>query len=246
MGVHESWGQPCAVNGGLTTITLDGGARISVASGIATLAKLLLNWAEEQGYHIRREDTGAYNCRKIRGSERWSVHSWGLAIDVNWNTNPMGAPLRTDMPAWFYETMEKYGFTWGGRWTKRPDAMHFEFHASTEAARLYTAAAVSDLTSAPPPHQWPPFNPENKEYGLYPHDTGKRTLKVTSPRQNGGDIEYLQWVMKHQGLVLDPDGWFGPKTAEQVKHVQRWNDLVEDGICGPKTWAMIDTYAKRS
>ena len=31
---------------------------------------------------------GGYNCRLIDGSTSWSVHSWGAAVDTNWQRNP--------------------------------------------------------------------------------------------------------------------------------------------------------------
>jgi peptidoglycan hydrolase-like protein with peptidoglycan-binding domain len=40
------------------------------------------------GYQIRVDDTDSYNCRAIKGGTAKSLHSYGIAVDVNWDTNP--------------------------------------------------------------------------------------------------------------------------------------------------------------
>lgn len=39
-------------------------------------------------YLVRTEDTDSYNCRAITGGTGKSLHSYGIALDVNWKTNP--------------------------------------------------------------------------------------------------------------------------------------------------------------
>lgn len=53
-----------------------------------------------------------------------SHHAWGVAFDLNVSENPFGAEPRIDPRV--VEVMERWGFTWGGRWLV-PDGMHFEF-----------------------------------------------------------------------------------------------------------------------
>lgn len=69
---------------------------------------------------------GCYSPRAInqQPGERLSHHSWGIAIDVNVAENSFGA--KGDQDRRLIEVMEKWGFTWGGRWLV-PDAMHFEW-----------------------------------------------------------------------------------------------------------------------
>jgi hypothetical protein len=72
---------------------------------------------------------GCFNNRPIRGFEKklaasyLSLHSWGLAIDVNaaWNGLGKGPQLS---PA-FVKCFTDAGFTWGGTF-KRKDGMHME------------------------------------------------------------------------------------------------------------------------
>lgn len=43
---------------------------------------------KEHQYDIRPSDTDSYNCRNIKGGSGKSLHSYGIALDVNWRTNP--------------------------------------------------------------------------------------------------------------------------------------------------------------
>jgi hypothetical protein len=53
-----------------------------------------------------------------------SRHAFGIAVDINAGTNRYGDPPAQDPR--LVEVMERWGFTWGGRWLI-PDGMHFEF-----------------------------------------------------------------------------------------------------------------------
>lgn len=52
-----------------------------------------------------------------------SMHAWGLAVDINSHDNWLGQTPQMDPR--IVEIFEKWGFSWGGRWS-RPDGMHFE------------------------------------------------------------------------------------------------------------------------
>ena len=55
---------------------------------------------------------------------RLSHHAWGIAIDINAADNAFGT--RPDLDRRLVAVMERFGFTWGGRWLV-PDGMHFEW-----------------------------------------------------------------------------------------------------------------------
>lgn len=76
-------------------------------------------------YPIRPKVTGAYNCRKTTSGSSWSKHSYGCACDINWDKNPYGRKLVTDMPKWYIQLWKDEGFGWGGDWESVKDAMHF-------------------------------------------------------------------------------------------------------------------------
>jgi len=66
---------------------------------------------------------GCFNIRKKRGLSSMSLHSWGIAIDVNaaWNQLNMTPTLSPGFVKCFTDT----GFEWGGTWTRK-DGMHFQ------------------------------------------------------------------------------------------------------------------------
>jgi D-alanyl-D-alanine carboxypeptidase len=81
---------------------------------------------------------GAYNCRLIDGSTSWSVHSWGAAIDTNWQRNPRfqsfwngrgidGIDHGTYIPDVWRGSFPGHRFFWGLNWDTRPDPMHFQY-----------------------------------------------------------------------------------------------------------------------
>lgn len=94
-------------------------------------------------------NTSAFNYRYIKGTNRLSLHSYGLAIDINPFYNPYvyqsGLELivspssaskyvdrslefnyKIDKDDFCYKTFIKYGFEWGGNWNNIKDYQHFE------------------------------------------------------------------------------------------------------------------------
>lgn len=66
---------------------------------------------------------GCFNIRKVRGGKSQSLHSWGIAIDVNAFENGLGQPPR--LSGGFVRCFTDAGFDWGGGW-QRADGMHFQ------------------------------------------------------------------------------------------------------------------------
>lgn len=66
---------------------------------------------------------GCFNIRKKRGLNSMSLHSWGIAIDVNAAWNALGA--QPTLSPEFVKCFTDAGFVWGGTWTRK-DGMHFE------------------------------------------------------------------------------------------------------------------------
>ena len=72
------------------------------------------------------ESVQTYNPRRIGGSRRLSMHSFGVAVDFDPRLNPMGGtPSMLREHLMFVEVFEWCGWTWGGRW-KMKDDMHFQ------------------------------------------------------------------------------------------------------------------------
>jgi hypothetical protein len=112
---------------------------VLIVDAVKALNAVLIDW----DYRTRRADTGAYNCRQITGGTNYSLHAYGIAVDLNWSTNPYGRTLVTDMPIGMIEAIEGIRtaagvqvWRWGGRYSNNKDAMHFEVVASpAELAR---------------------------------------------------------------------------------------------------------------
>ena len=66
---------------------------------------------------------GVFELRNKRGSQTISLHSWAIAVDVNQETNRLGA--KPTLSHGFVKCFTDAGFDWGGIW-KRPDGMHFQ------------------------------------------------------------------------------------------------------------------------
>jgi hypothetical protein len=76
---------------------------------------------------------GCFNIRKKRGLTSMSLHSWGIAIDINSGSNPLGltpAQIRakglTPFSEGFLQCFRDAGFDCGADWKNRPDGMHFQ------------------------------------------------------------------------------------------------------------------------
>jgi len=136
--------------------------RIRVAPPTADAWKALASVIAVHGYLIRTEDTDSYNCRTITGGAGKSLHSYGIALDVNWKTNPYlkaagkvkfsnkptqseraldvkrqlaHTDMTPDMIADVRKIQTNAGvrvFEWGGDWTNVKDSMHFELDLSPD------------------------------------------------------------------------------------------------------------------
>lgn len=69
---------------------------------------------------------GCFNIRKKRGLSSMSLHSWGIAIDVNAFENQLNQTPK--LSPGFVKCFTDAGFYWGGNF-KRKDGMHFELNS---------------------------------------------------------------------------------------------------------------------
>ncbi|MDQ1395132.1 MAG: hypothetical protein QOG64_391 [Acidimicrobiaceae bacterium] len=67
---------------------------------------------------------GCYVPKLIEDSTSISMHTWGLAVDLNVPTNQRGT--RGDMDPQVVAIFKAWGFRWGGDFHTVPDPMHFE------------------------------------------------------------------------------------------------------------------------
>ncbi len=94
---------------------------------------------------IEADNTSAFNCRRATGSNKWSRHSFGKAIDINPIENPYvsrtgyishkkSLKYRKRVPnhravllknSMATQIFKRYGFKWGGDWRYTKDYQHF-------------------------------------------------------------------------------------------------------------------------
>jgi hypothetical protein len=92
------------------------------------------------------DNTSAFNCRALPGGDRWSLHAYGRAVDVNPLLNPyLGSSGELEPttarpyldrgrgdPGMLHDgdaavrAFTDRGWTWGGHWRTPIDYQHFE------------------------------------------------------------------------------------------------------------------------
>ncbi|MDG1411693.1 MAG: M15 family metallopeptidase [Acidimicrobiales bacterium] len=98
----------------------------------------------DDGASMRANNTSGFNCRVIDGTNRWSQHAYGTAVDINPLINPWvrgsavdppeGAVYldrEADTPGLIHaddivvQAFEAIGWSWGGYWNDSIDYQHF-------------------------------------------------------------------------------------------------------------------------
>lgn len=207
--------------------------RVTVREEIAEMVANLLEATDKQ-YDLKKSSTGAYNCRAIRGTNTPSNHSWGLAVDINWNDNPMSYTFHSEIPPAVVAMWNDCGWYWGGFYSNRHDTMHFEYIGTPSDVARHTAKAVKynkgEVVKKP-------GQSADSKYGAYFSGTiGSRTTKKWD---RGDDVKLIQ-----RYLGLPDDGYFGAKTESRVKEWQYSQDLQSDGKVGVRSWAVIKRVLK--
>ncbi len=113
--------------------------RITSLHGAAdSLRAVAAEFAKKPHLHKYLTKASTFNWRKVRGANRMSAHSYGMAIDINtthsdywlWKNPGKGETAKIKyanrIPQEVVQVFERHGFIWGGRWYHY-DTMHFEF-----------------------------------------------------------------------------------------------------------------------
>lgn len=129
--LRKAWAPPCV--GPWARVTLHGGAVVTVDPLIVPAVLELSRIFEKWGYRATPPDTGAMNCRRITGGTGYSLHAYGIALDINWAQNGYGPKLVTDMPRAMVDEIKALRtrdgwqvWGWGGDYSGNKDAMHYE------------------------------------------------------------------------------------------------------------------------
>lgn len=65
-----------------------------------------------------------YSCRFIAGTNKWSTHAWGIAIDINSAYEHVGHYHNHTVDSQVANVFQTHGWTWGLAFG---DAMHFQY-----------------------------------------------------------------------------------------------------------------------
>jgi peptidoglycan hydrolase-like protein with peptidoglycan-binding domain len=218
---RRNWAPACT--GPWAVVTLNGGARVSVRAAIVPAVKALNAVLIKYGYKATPPDCGAYNCRKITGGSGYSLHAFGIAIDINWQDNPWqnnDGSINTDMPKAMVAEIEalrtvsghqiwRCGVNYTGA---HVDPMHYEIVCTP--AQLATGIKGGSGPVIPASQgKWVPFKRG---------DTAK-----TIVARGGKQFEILELQMlltniaNHEGdPSLDPkgvDNGYGPNSQAAVR-----------------------------
>jgi hypothetical protein len=196
---QRGWGPgwPNCRTGSWVTVNGGGISIVGVRREIAPIVKFGLEATARKGYRLNavRDDWGGV-CRAISGTRTPSNHSWGLAIDLNATRNPMGYRLRTDMPSWMIHLWGSLGFGWGGYWSSKKDAMHYEFLGTPGDAGRIAGNIRKLLTYRPPPVvKMPPLK------------------RVLEPGDYGDDVLVMKYMFAATGDYMMWLGQQGPKRS---------------------------------
>ena len=111
--------------------------------------RLVDDYQGDDGLSMAADNTSAYNCRRVAGTDRWSDHASGLAIDLNPVENPyvtgssfvpaegarftrLDRSAGADVPPGVIHdgdvvvrAFARIGWEWGGHWSSAKDYQHF-------------------------------------------------------------------------------------------------------------------------
>lgn len=109
--------------------------------------KSVENYGGNDDLSMADNNTSALNCRKVKGTTKWSEHSYGLAIDINPLWNPYVRKQHVEPPEGvqfldrsldqeglikkedpIIDFFADIGWKWGGYWTNSKDYQHFSLH----------------------------------------------------------------------------------------------------------------------
>ena len=110
-------------------VTTVNGVNRKLEAVVAEVSKLPLALRERV-----TKSSGTFVWRRIKGTDRLSMHSFAIAIDVGvehsdywrWSKRKGALEYRNRIPIEVVEIFEKHGFIWGGKWYHF-DTMHFEY-----------------------------------------------------------------------------------------------------------------------
>lgn len=158
------------------------------------------------------DNTSCFNYRKILGTDKLSMHSYGLAIDINPLYNPYILEDNSILPSngreyadrkkafkhkidendLCYKLFIEHGFIWGGNW-EYPDYQHFERRKNVNQDKYIYSELLSKHLDIINLFTKKPFNFRknivpieiiNENYSVIEKDCNYKFRKIIKPIQN--------------------------------------------------------------
>jgi hypothetical protein len=224
--LRSYWSPRCT--GPWATTRLYGAGRVTHRAAITSAVQALNKVLTAYKYYTRYADTGAYNCRLNTSGTAYSLHAYGIALDLNWQSNPYSSVLRTDMLRYGDGRMPhricairtnngRQVWNWGGFWSGSKDAMHYEIVCSPADLRTgINWSTVYGGAPAPPP---PPPPPPPEEANLMYRIVWFRGEPTAAGDQTDITAAYrCVYAKTEKSTAKDPylcvEGWWIKDTAE--------------------------------
>lgn len=113
-------------------VTVDfNGRKVKVHQLAAGCLKAVANEIKTNNIAYKIKEMGCYRYDGNGAGQigTRSYHTYGVACDINWSTNPFSSgPTAHDMPQAYVDAFHHHGWSWGGNWNSVKDYMHFEFN----------------------------------------------------------------------------------------------------------------------
>jgi hypothetical protein len=197
--LRQVWHPACQRHGPLT-FTFWNGVRVGIDGRITEALTALDQCLKAWNYRPKQDETWGYNCRRITGGSGYSLHAYGIAVDINSRSNPYGPRLITDMPGPMVTAIKgiktKGGhrvWGWGGDYSRNKDAMHYEVVASPAELRtgidwrtVHGSGGTIHVQSVTPPTPLP----EEEEMLLLRY-------KDQFYQWYGGRLVHIPWDHRH-------------------------------------------------
>lgn len=181
------------------------------------------NVYEGRGWHKSGANYGASNLAAV-----------SICVIGHGDYEPLGDAARNSILTILKVT--KNQFSWNGETLK---GHREEPGVSKSCPGKYPFDFVLEYRNGDYPLSGGSPTPAPPQKGVYVHGLHRAPhLKITKPWTHGQGVRSCQALLKRQWRC-DPgtiDGVYGPGTNAAVREFQRREELMVDGIVGPKTW----------
>jgi hypothetical protein len=242
----EAWWADRRCEGPHVSLNMNGRYPVRLQPELEAAGNALAEAIMTNGYRSPMGATGSYNCRKIGGSDTWSLHAYGVAIDWDYGVNPYlrGTKIepgfkndyRFELTEWQVNAVEAIKnddgasiWRWLG-WTIG-DTMHFQVDVPPD--KCQPASTVT-----------PPVTPPTEDYMYIPVEY---TDGFNSNPAKRAAVAGFQGALKIKGFadsnsqsVDGVDGKYGNGTIAACKAFQKSVGFKVTGIGDIKTRAKAE------